>query len=81
MFFVYFRKEKELLEEASKPKEVDLTLPGWGEWGGSDMKASTRKRKKFVLKPTVEAPRRDRNLENVIINETKDTGIAEHQVS
>jgi len=75
------RKEKEDLAESSKPKEIDMTLPGWGEWGGSDMTVSQRKRKRFILKPKIEAPRKDRNLQNVIINENKDTGIAEHQVS
>lgn len=68
------------MEEKSKPTDVDMTLPGWGDWGGSDMKVSSRKRKKFILKPKVELPRKDRNLENVIINEKCDTGIGQHQV-
>ncbi|KAF4519818.1 hypothetical protein B566_EDAN006832 [Ephemera danica] len=76
-----FRKEKEELEESSKPKEIDLTLPGWGEWGGSGMATSTRKRKRFILKPTVELPRKDRNKHNVILYEGKDSGIASHQVN
>ncbi|CAB3369911.1 Hypothetical predicted protein [Cloeon dipterum] len=76
-----FQKEKQELNEASKPKEVDLTLPGWGEWGGSNLPVSTRKRKKFILKPKVELPRKDRNLRNVIIYEGKDSGINQHQVS
>ncbi|XP_059472619.1 U3 small nucleolar RNA-associated protein 14 homolog A [Neocloeon triangulifer] len=76
-----FQKEKEELEAASKPKEIDMTLPGWGEWGGSNTQVSTRKRKRFILKPKVEAPRRDRNLRNVIINEEKDSGISQHQVN
>jgi U3 small nucleolar RNA-associated protein 14 len=69
------------LDEASKPKEVDLTLPGWGEWGGSGIKLSSRKRKRFILKPTQEAPRKDRDKRNVIIYEGKDSGLMKHQVS
>merc|ERR1712192_121216 len=40
-----FRAEKEALVAASKPKNIDLTLPGWGEWGGGGAVPSKRKRK------------------------------------
>jgi U3 small nucleolar RNA-associated protein 14 len=39
-----FLKEKREAIEANKPKDVDLTLPGWGEWGGMGLKPSTKKR-------------------------------------
>lgn len=39
-----FLKEKREAVEASKPKDVDLTLPGWGEWGGVGLKPSAKKR-------------------------------------
>lgn len=40
-----FLKEKREAVEASKPKDVDLTLPGWGEWGGVGLKPSAKKRR------------------------------------
>ena len=45
-----FRAEKAKLIEATKPKDVDLTLPGWGEWGGGGLKPSKKKRKRFTIK-------------------------------
>lgn len=39
-----FLKEKREAVEASKPKDMDLTLPGWGEWGGLGLKPSAKKR-------------------------------------
>lgn len=41
-----FLKEKRQQEEAAKPKVVDLTLPGWGEWGGVGLKPSRNKRRR-----------------------------------
>ncbi|XP_057351587.1 U3 small nucleolar RNA-associated protein 14 homolog A isoform X2 [Manis pentadactyla] len=43
-----FLKEKREAVEASKPKDVDLTLPGWGEWGGVGLKPSAKKRLRCV---------------------------------
>lgn len=76
-----FRKDKE--EEAKKNVvgDVDLTLPGWGSWGGHDIKPmNRRKRKKFVIKFPKVLPRRDSNRGNVIINEDADQPIKDHQV-
>jgi len=36
---------------------------------------------RFILKAPPAAPRRDRNLDNVIISEVRDRTIAKHQVS
>ena len=41
-----FLKEKREAMEASKPKDLDLTLPGWGEWGGMGLKPSAKKRRR-----------------------------------
>ena len=41
-----FLKEKREAVEASKPKDLDLTLPGWGEWGGIGLKPSAKKRRR-----------------------------------
>ncbi|KAI5213023.1 U3 Small Nucleolar Rna-Associated Protein 14-like A [Manis pentadactyla] len=75
-----FLKEKREVVEASKSKDVDLTLPGWGEWGGVGLKPSAKKRLRFLIK-TPEGPlRKDKNLPNVIINEKQNIHSAAHQV-
>ncbi|XP_005165685.1 uncharacterized protein isoform X1 [Danio rerio] len=76
-----FMKDKKKQEEAGRPKVVDLTLPGWGEWGGIGLKPSRRKRKRFTKKMDPPPPRQDRKLPDVIISEKRNTSIAAHQVS
>ena len=46
-----FLKEKREAVEASKPKDLDLTLPGWGKWGGMGLKPVPRRDAGFSLKP------------------------------
>ncbi|XP_039106725.1 U3 small nucleolar RNA-associated protein 14 homolog A isoform X1 [Hyaena hyaena] len=75
-----FLKEKREAVEASKPKDVDLTLPGWGEWGGMGLKPSTKKKRRFLIKTPEGPPRKDKNLPNVIINEKRNVHAAAHQV-
>lgn len=75
-----FLKEKREAIEANKPKDVDLTLPGWGEWGGGGLKPSTKKRRRFLIKAPEGPPRKDKNLPNVIINEKRNIHAAAHQV-
>ncbi|XP_070287069.1 U3 small nucleolar RNA-associated protein 14 homolog A [Myotis yumanensis] len=75
-----FLKEKRETVEASKPKDVDLTLPGWGEWGGVGLKPSAKKRRRFLIKAPEGPPRKDKNLPNVIINEKRNIHAAAHQV-
>uniref|UniRef100_A0A8C5PMQ9 U3 small nucleolar RNA-associated protein 14 homolog A n=1 Tax=Leptobrachium leishanense TaxID=445787 RepID=A0A8C5PMQ9_9ANUR len=76
-----FLKEKEQTEKAGKPKDIDLVLPGWGEWGGTNLRPSKRKRKRFTIKASPALPRKDQHLPNVIINEKRDAKAAAHQVS
>ena len=76
-----FRKEKEEAIEKSKPSDIDLTLPGWGEWGGKNLKISNRKKRRFIVKAPKQAPRKDANKEVVIINEEKNNKVKVHQVS
>ncbi|CAH2314834.1 U3 small nucleolar RNA-associated 14 homolog A [Pelobates cultripes] len=76
-----FLKEKRNAEEAGKPKEINLVLPGWGEWGGLNLKPSKRKQSKFIIPAHPARPRKDRRLPNVIINEKRSSGAAAHQVS
>ncbi|XP_047391930.1 U3 small nucleolar RNA-associated protein 14 homolog A isoform X1 [Sciurus carolinensis] len=75
-----FLKEKREAVEANKPKDVDLTLPGWGEWGGLGLKPSAKKRRRFLIKAPEGPPRKDKNLPNVIINEKRNIHAAAHQV-
>ncbi|XP_014811466.1 PREDICTED: U3 small nucleolar RNA-associated protein 14 homolog A isoform X1 [Calidris pugnax] len=76
-----FRREKRKAEEAGKPQPVNLVLPGWGEWGGSGLKPSTKKRKRFLLKPPPAPPRKDQHLPHVILSEKRNIHAAAHQVN
>lgn len=63
-----FEEEKRLIAEEDGDKEVDVTLPGWGSWGGSDIAP----KKKFIKKVkgvVNEKNRKDYNLNGVILNE------------
>uniref|UniRef100_A0A8C5TZU8 UT14A protein n=1 Tax=Malurus cyaneus samueli TaxID=2593467 RepID=A0A8C5TZU8_9PASS len=76
-----FRQEKHKAEEATKPQPVNLVLPGWGEWGGTGLKPSARKVKRFLIKPPPAPPRKDQHLAHVIISEKRNIHAAAHQVS
>lgn len=76
-----FAREKEEAAESSKGKDTDLTLPGWGEWGGPGIKVSQQKKKKFVQKAEEPAPRKDKDLDHVIINEEVNKKFVKMQVS
>ncbi|XP_051009969.1 U3 small nucleolar RNA-associated protein 14 homolog B-like [Acomys russatus] len=75
-----FLKEKREAIEANKPKDLDLTLPGWGEWVGMGLKPSAKKRRHFLIKAPKSSPRKDKNLPNVIISEKRNIHAAAHQV-
>ncbi|CAM4601072.1 unnamed protein product [Lepidochelys olivacea] len=76
-----FLREKHKVERAGKPQAVDLVLPGWGEWGGTGLRPSARKRKRFLIKPVPGPPRRDRHLPHVIISQQRNVLAAAHQVN
>ncbi|VVC90019.1 unnamed protein product [Leptidea sinapis] len=76
-----FRQEKQEEIDNDTPKEIDLNLPGWGQWGGKGVKAPKRKRNRFITKPAPKIPRRDENKGDIIINEMKMTQLANHKVS
>jgi U3 small nucleolar RNA-associated protein 14 len=40
-----FEKEKAEITERDRPKAIDLSLPGWGEWAGSGVRVNKRKRR------------------------------------
>ena len=75
-----FKEEKKRVVNASTPKDIDLTLPGWGEWGGSGVKISKRKRRQFIIKAPPAPKRRDENQGNLIINEDKNTDMRRQKV-
>jgi len=75
-----FERRKAEEVEGGKPKEIDLTLPGWGEWGGKDCKPSNKKRRKFTKKLPAPRLRRDATLPHVILNDNINVKIREHQV-
>ncbi|VVT45864.1 uncharacterized protein SAPINGB_P000929 [Magnusiomyces paraingens] len=65
-----FEEEKASITKRDDDRVEDVTLPGWGGWGGAGL--SARPKKRFVRKVAgvVRAQnRRDAKLENVIINE------------
>lgn len=76
-----FRQEKQDEIDKDKPKDVDLYLPGWGAWGGANIKPNNRKRKRFTIKTPKELPRRDDNKGSLIINESAQKKIRAHQVN
>ncbi|KAM9227052.1 U3 small nucleolar RNA-associated protein 14 homolog A [Leptosomus discolor] len=76
-----FRREKRKAEQEAQPQPVNLVLPGWGEWGGTGLRPSARKIKRFLLKPPPAPPRKDRHLPHVIVSEKRNIHAAAHQVS
>ncbi|KAL4718283.1 hypothetical protein ACJJTC_013154, partial [Scirpophaga incertulas] len=76
-----FRQEKEDEINKDKPSDIDLSLPGWGSWGGKGVKAPKRKRNRFILKAPPKIPRRDEHKGDIIINEYKDPKLASHKVT
>lgn len=76
-----FLKDKRKQEDTGKQKVVDLTLPGWGEWGGSGLKVSRKKCRRFRIKTAPPPPRKDQHLPSVIISEKRNSSVSLHQVN
>jgi U3 small nucleolar RNA-associated protein 14 len=74
-----FKKEKLDKIDGEQEKDINLHLPGWGSWGGSGIKPSKRKVRKFTIKAN-KKQRKDSKLGNVIISEKKDETIAKYRV-
>lgn len=77
-----FRKEKEEEMEKSQPQNIDLSLPGWGSWGGSNIKKSkvARKKSRFILTVPKEKPRKPENQGKVIVFEHENEKLKKHLV-
>ena len=75
-----FKREKSEKIDSEQPKDINLLLPGWGQWGGTGLKPSKRKARRFMIKAN-KKPRKDTKLGNVIISEKKDDIISKYRVS
>ncbi|XP_008217410.1 U3 small nucleolar RNA-associated protein 14 homolog A [Nasonia vitripennis] len=76
-----FRDEKREEMKKSKPNDMDLSLPGWGNWGGQDIKQSSRRKRRFIIKVSKVESRRAENKGDVVIIEEKNAKIKQHLVS
>lgn len=77
-----FERDKE--EEAKKngPQEIDMSLPGWGSWGGSGIDpAKQRPKRRLVLKFPAAEKRRPENEGSVVIIENGDEKLKKHRVA
>ncbi|PRD25321.1 UNVERIFIED_CONTAM: U3 small nucleolar RNA-associated protein 14 A [Trichonephila clavipes] len=75
-----FREDKKVAENAKRPKEMDLFVPGWGSWGGKGIKFSDEMRQRYIIKPPEEPAVKKRSFEHVIINEDRDKKASKYQV-
>lgn len=73
-----FQQENADENEKKQPKDIDLTLPGWGSWGGCGIKPRS---KKLIIKFPKEEQRREENKGHVVIVDEKNDGLRKHQVS
>eukprot|EP00116_Pleurobrachia_bachei_P005380 sb/3465642/ len=62
------------------PQDVDLTLPGWGSWGGAGVAPPKKPQKKFIKKAKSTGPRKDAGLSHVIISTKKNRKLDAHLV-
>lgn len=78
-FALICRKERNSERRKSRTK-IDLTLPGWGAWGGRGLRVSGRRRKRFtVVKETTENHPLAKKQHLILADDTR--GIKEHRVS
>ena len=70
-------KQQEI--EADAPREEDLTLPGWGTWGGKGVRKQKNPKKLIRLIPGIDgSQRKDAKLKNVILTEKKDKKVVKY---
>ncbi|CAG2160014.1 unnamed protein product [Oppiella nova] len=75
-----FKKAKKERIENESERDVNLHLPGWGQWGGNGLRVSKRRVKRFTVKAK-RRPRKDNTIGNVIISETRDAVIGKYRVN
>lgn len=77
-----FKREKDDEAKKNGPQEIDLSLPGWGSWGGTGIDPTKQKTKrKMILKFPAPEKRRIDNQGNVVIIENRDEALRKHLVS
>ncbi|XP_031640012.1 U3 small nucleolar RNA-associated protein 14 homolog A [Contarinia nasturtii] len=77
-----FKREKDEEAKKNEPQEIDLSVPGWGSWGGSGIDPSKKKTKrKMILRFPAPEKRRVDNQGNVVIIENRDEKLQKHLVS
>lgn len=76
-----FQKDKEKAIDEDTPKDIDLTLPGWGSWAGHGIKPTKKKTKRLILKMPPVQPRKDQNKGSLIINKKAESKIKSLLVS
>ena len=74
-----FEEEKAALVDNETNKDEDVTLPGWGSWGGAGV--SAKPKRKFIKKAAPQAARKDGGLKHVIIAERKDKKLERKKVA
>lgn len=68
----------EIKKEDDKKEIISNCLPGWGEWGGTGLKPSKRKKKLFTIMHKTE--RKDKKKTDMVINEKANPNIRNHLV-
>lgn len=77
-----FNREKDDEEKKNAPQEIDLSLPGWGSWGGTGINSKNQKTKrKLILRFPAAEKRRVDNQGNLIIIENRDEQMQKHLVT
>merc|ERR1712086_538232 len=62
--------EKAKLTDQQTAKDKDVTLPGWGCWGGHGV-VNAKPQKRIIIKAAKQATRKDDGKKKVIINQRK----------
>lgn len=74
-----FLAEKASLVDKETIKDQDVTIPGWGSWGGTG--TEHYRKRKYIKKAPIQQPRKDGQLQHVIINERKDRKVEKKRVA
>ncbi|KNE71558.1 hypothetical protein AMAG_15767 [Allomyces macrogynus ATCC 38327] len=75
-----FEDEKDALVESEAPQEIDMTLPGWGSWGGTTIAPKANVVVKKVA-GTAKTARKDAKLGHVIISERRQKKIDKYMAT
>ncbi|KAJ2821289.1 hypothetical protein IWW50_004698, partial [Coemansia erecta] len=76
-----FAQEKEAEAAADAPKDEDLTLPGWGSWGGARIQPKKNKIVRKAVAGIEPKSRLDAKLGSVIINQRQQKSSTKYYAS